>query len=536
MRSISLLCAASVLFAQSRPAGRAHGRSSVISQRGIVATSSVLASQAGAVILAKGGSAIDAAIAANAVLGLVEPMMCGIGGDLFVLYRDAKTGEISGLNSSGAAPRGMTVEALRAKGLKSMASTGIHSATVPGCVRGWEALHRKYGKLPWKDLFAPAITFAEEGFAVHEMIARVWKSPLQLPGPVPAEGDLYKNAALGRAMRSIADNGADAFYKGAVAKAILATSARLGGTMAAEDLAAFEPEWVTPLSTTYRGWTVYELPPNGQGLAALSILNMLETFPSAPAGSTVDYHRKIEATKLAYADLHYVSDPRVIKVPAAGMISKSYAAERAKLIDPKKANCAVKMGVPPGSSDTTYLSVVDKAGNVAAWIQSVSGAWGSGVTVDGMGFALHNRGAGFSFDPAHPNALKPGKRPFHTIIPAILQKGDQHIGFGIMGGPNQPLAHAQFVSYLADHGMGLQAALESPRFTKRQAAGCDVMIEKRAGLETIAGLEALGHQVTILDDHSAGMGRGNAVMHDAKTKRNWAASDSRADGAAVPEP
>lgn len=519
----------------------------VIARGGIVSTSQVLASQAGAMILAKGGSAVDAAIAANAVLGVVEPMMCGIGGDLFVMYRDAKTGQIAGLNASGGAPRAQTIEALQAKGLKEMPKTGIHSATVPGCVRGWEAMHRRYGKLPWKDLFDTAIRLAADGFPMQEMVGRVWESELVRKDPeglrvfypggkTPAVGDIYRNPDLAAAMRRIAAQGADEFYKGEVAAAILAKSKKLGGLLSAEDLASFEPEWVNPISTLYRGWRVHELPPNGQGLAALSMLNILENFAPAAAYSSTEFHRKIEAMKLAYADLQYVGDTRVVKVPTAGLISKPYAAQRAKLINPAKANCAVTPGQPPSSSDTTYFSVVDAEGNIASWIQSVSGLWASGVTVDGMGFHLHNRGGGFSFDPKHANALAPGKRPFHTIIPAIMQKDDLHIGFGIMSGANQPLAHAQFVSYLADHHMNLQAALEAPRFTKARATGCDVIIESRVGLDTLADLSAKGHQVTIAQPYTARMGRGNAVMHNSHTKVNTAASDPRADGAAIPQP
>jgi gamma-glutamyltranspeptidase / glutathione hydrolase len=518
----------------------------VITRGGIVATSQVLASQAGTMILSQGGSAVDAAVAANAVLGLVEPMMCGIGGDLFVMYRDAKTGQITGLNASGPAPRAMTIEALQAKGLKAMAKTGIHSATVPGCVRGWEAMHRRHGKLPWNKLFEPTIRLATGGYPMQEMVGRVWESELvrQDPegvrvfypnGKTPPVGEIFRNPDLAKAMSLIASGGADAFYKGEVAKAILAKSQKLGGLLAAEDLAAFEPEWVTPISTTYRGWRVHELPPNGQGLAALSMLNILENFdPMSPLSST-EFHRKIEAMKLAYADLKYVADPRLVKVPTEGMISKAYAAQRAKLIKKDQANCAVEAGNPATSSDTTYFSVVDRDGNIASWIQSVSGLWASGVTVDGMGFHLHNRGGGFSFDKAAANALAPGKRPFHTIIPAIMQKDDLHIGFGIMSGANQPLAHAQFVSYIADHGMNLQEALEAPRFTKSRATGCDVIVESRVGLDTLRELSSMGHQITIAQPYTARMGRGNAVMHNARTKVNTAASDPRADGAAIPQ-
>jgi gamma-glutamyltranspeptidase/glutathione hydrolase len=537
----------SLSLAVAQKTDRSHGRSMVISTGGIVSTSQVLASQAGAQILAQGGSAVDAAIAANAVLGVVEPMMCGIGGDLFVMYRDGKTGQITGLNASGPAPKAMTIEALQAKGLKKMDGTGIHSATVPGCVRGWEAMHKKYGKLPWNKLFQTAIRLAGEGFPIQEMVGRVWDAPLVRTDPegvrvfypnghVPEVGEIYKNPGLARAMRLIADQGADAFYKGEIAAAILAKSQKLGGLMAKEDLAGFEPEWVTPISTTYRGWRVHELPPNGQGLAALSMLNILENYDAANPYSSTEFHRKIEAMKLAYADLKYVGDTRMVKVPTQGMINKQYAAQRAKLINAETANCAVNPGMPPASSDTTYFSVVDKDGNIASWIQSVSGLWASGVTVDGMGFHLHNRGASFSFDKTAANALLPGKRPFHTIIPGMMEKDDLAIGFGIMSGANQPLAHAQFVSYIADHGMNLQAALEAPRFTKSRPAGCDVIIESRIGLDSLRELSSKGHLVTIAQPYTARMGRGNAVMHNRKTKVNSAASDPRADGSAIPEP
>lgn len=533
-------------ISRAQKTDRAHGRSMVIARGGIVATSQVLASQAGAMILSQGGSAVDAAISANAVLGVVEPMMCGIGGDLFVMYRDARTGQITGLNSSGPTPRAMTIDALQAKGLKSMDRTGIHSVTVPGCVRGWEAMHRRYGKLAWNKLFNPAIHLASEGFPMQEMVGRVWESDLVRKdseglrvfypnGKTPAVGEIYQNPDLAKAMRLIASGGADAFYKGGIATAILAKSQKLGGLLAAQDLAGFEPEWATPISTTYRGWLVHELPPNGQGLAALSMLNILENFDAAAPFSSTELHRKIEAMKLAYADLKYVGDPRVVKVPTQGMISKAYAAQRAKSIKNDQANCSVEAGQPPMSSDTTYFSVIDRDGNIASWIQSVSGLWASGVTVDGMGFHLHNRGGGFSFDKSHANVLAPGKRPFHTIIPAIMQKGDLHIGFGIMSGANQPLAHAQFVSYIADHGMNLQEALEAPRFTKSRATGCDVIIESRVGLDTLQELSAKGHQITIAQPYSARMGRGNAVMHNDKTRVNTAASDPRADGAAIPQ-
>jgi len=312
----------------------------------------------------------------------------------------------------------------------------------------------------------------------------------------------------------------------------------LGGTMTTEDLAAFSPEWVQPISIEYRGWRVYELPPNGQGMAALEMLNIMETSPADPKGpfTAAELHKRIEAMKLAYSDLHrYNADPRSHDVPVAALLSKDYARKRAALIDPNKANCGVTAGQPIGS-DTTYLTVADREGNIVSWIQSIYSQFGSGVAVKGMGFELHNRGAGFTLDPASPNVLAGGKRPFHTIIPAFLERGDVHIGFGIMGGANQPLAHAQFVSNLVDYGMNIQQALESPRFTKNNAAGCELSIEGRVPASALAELSKLGHKPTVRREYTQEMGRGQAILRDSKTGVNYAASDPRADGSAVPEP
>jgi gamma-glutamyltranspeptidase/glutathione hydrolase len=515
----------------------------VITRQGIVATSHTLASQAGAQMLARGGSAVDAAIAANAVLAVTEPMMCGIGGDLFVLYWEAKTGKLTGLNASGWAPKALTPEYLSSKGIKAVPRDGIHSVSVPGCVDGWSKMHAKFGRLPWRDLFAAAAYYAAEGYPVPELIQTAWRNyetvPFFLPqGKPPAVGELFVNREMARAMKLLAEQGRDALYKGEIAKAILSTSERLGGTMTAADLAEFSSEWVEPVSVDYRGWKVFQLPPNGQGMAALQMLNILENFPPSSQGqnSTEDLHRKIEAMKLAYADLYrYVADTRFVPVPLKELLSKPYATKRARLINPDKANCDVKPG-EPASGDTTYLTVVDREGNIASWIQSIAGAWGSRVIVDDMGFLLHNRGSGFSLDPRHPNFLAGRKRPFHTIIPAFMEKGDSHIGFGIMGGANQPLAHAQFASNFIDFGMNLQEALESPRFTSRTRTGCAILVETRIGPRVLQELSAKGHQLDLRKEHSMLMGRGQAVLHNSRTKVNYGASDSRADGAAVPEP
>ena len=533
---------------------RTYGRSMVISDGGIVATSHTLASQAGAQILARGGSAMDAAISANAVLGVTEPMMNGIGGDLFLLYWEAKTGKLYGLNASGWAPRGISVEYLKQKGTMQMPQAGIDSVTVPGAVDGWAKAHARFGRLPWKDLFTPAIYFAEHGYPVTEIIHDYWEGDAQtlkqtpeaerlfLPGgKAPEVGEMFANPDLGKTLRLIADLGRDAFYRGEIGQSIVSTSAALGGTMQPDDLADFSAEWVEPISTNYRGWKIYELPPNGQGMAALEMLNIMSVLPADKGGplAPMELHNRIEAMKLAYADLYrYNADPRFAKVPVRGLLSDGYARQRAALIDPEKANCTPASG-SPARSDTTYLAAIDRDGNIVSLIQSLYDAFGSGVAVKGRGFILQDRGGLFVLDPSHPNALAPRKRPFHTIIPAFMEQGDTHIGFGIMGGANQPLAHAQFVSNFVDYGMNIQAALSEPRFTVRPAEegiGCDLLIESRVDAPTLQQLRQKGHTLKVRKEYSAAMGRGQAVLRNAKTKVNFAASDPRADGSAEPEP
>jgi gamma-glutamyltranspeptidase/glutathione hydrolase len=345
---------------------------------------------------------------------------------------------------------------------------------------------------------------------------------------------------MAAAFRLIAAEGEAAFYRGAIAKAVLATSQRLGGKLSAADLSEFEAEWVDPISTDYRGWKVYELPPSGQGIAAIEMLNIMSNFPFGtypPRGAT-ELHMQMEAQKLAYADLHrYVADMRFSKVPVAGMMSMTYARERAALIDPAKARCDAQPGKPPAiRGDTIYMSAVDRDGNIVSLIQSLYQHFGSGVVVDNYGFALQNRGGLFEMDPSHPNALAGRKRPFHTIIPAFMEKDDVHIGFGIMGGLNQAQAHAQFVSNIVDHGMNIQMAIEAPRFTKTTWNGCDVSIESRIPGEIRDALTAKGHDLKVLGDYSSTMGGGQAVIHNSATRVNYGASDPRKDGSAVPEP
>jgi len=549
MKLVAVLLLAVWAHAQDR----SQARSMVLSDRGIAATSQTLASQAGAQVLARGGSAIDAAIAANAVLGVVEPERGGIGGDLFVIYWEAKTGKLTGINASGWAPKGLTIDHLKTKGNTAMPQLGIDAVTVPGCVDGWAKLHQKFGKLPWKDLFAPAIYYAKNGFPVTEIIHETWheesaklakdlngRRVYMKNGETPKLGEIARNPELGAAYERIAGQGAAAFYKGAIAKAIVKTSERLGGTMALPDLAEFSSEWVTPVSTEYRGWKIYELPPNSQGIGPLEMLNILSTFPLgtyAPRGIE-ELHAQIEAQKLTFADLHrYLADPRVSKVPVDGLISPAFGRERAKLIDSARAHCEETPGSPESfTGNTLYLSVVDREGNIASLIQSVHQHFGSGVVVDDYGFALQNRGALFEFDPAHLNALAPRKRPYQTIIPAFMEKGDVHIGFGIMGGMNQTPAHAQFVSNVVDHGMSIQMALEAPRFTKLKFSGCDILIENRVAKEVRDALAAKGHDLKVVGDFSNQMGGGQAVIYNSATGVKYGASDPRKDGSAVPEP
>lgn len=534
------------------PQDRTNARSMVISQYGIVATSQVQASQAGAEILARGGTAVDAAIAANATLGVMEPDMNGIGGDLFAIFWDARSGKLYGINASGWAPKALTIDYLKSKGATHMPASGIDTVTVPGAVEGWHKLQERFGVLPWKDLFTPAIFYAENGFPVQELIGMDWQGSAEklkqdpesrrvflVNDEAPHMGQIFKNPDLAKALRLIAANGPQAFYSGEIAQAILATEHELGGTMSADDLKEFTAEWVDPISTTYRGWKVYELPPNGQGMAALEMLNIMEQFQPAKGGplAAEEIHKRIEAMKLAYADLaRYNADPRYAKVPVKALLSKDYAKQRAQLIDMQKANCNPQAGVPP-SSDTTYLTAVDRYGNIVSLIQSNFSSFGSGITVRGMGFVLQNRGALFMLDPTKPDVLAPHKRPFHTIIPAFMEHGDDHIGFGIMGGANQPLAHAQFVSNVVDYGMNLQAAMEMARFTVRSNfdLSCKILIEDRVPADVRQQLTSMGHQLEVRGDFSLYMGRGQAIDHNTKSNLNFAASDARTDGSAEPE-
>jgi gamma-glutamyltranspeptidase/glutathione hydrolase len=532
---------------------RWQGRSTTIATGGIVAAESPLAAQAGASILARGGHAVDAAIAANAVMGVVAPMMNGIGGDLFAIVYDAGSNTVHGINASGWAPAAASIDALRARGITTMPQLGIHAVTVPGAVSGWIALHERFGRVPLDNVLAAAIAHAEQGFPVSEWTSLEWRGSLTqlqndpsasaayLPGGrAPMAGELFRNQDLARSLTAIARGGAEAFYRGDIAREIERCAAARGGVLAFDDLSEYQAEWVTPLTTQYRGWDVYEIPPNSQGIAALVMLNIIEGFDirDLGRGSADTLHLLIEAKKLAYADMQrYVGDPRHSNIPIEAMLSKDYARARARLIRPDRAAADVPAGsLPAHGGDTTYLSVVDRAGNIVSLIQSNFANFGSCVVPAGLGFALQSRGGLFSFDRVHPNALAPRKRPLQTVIPGFMKRDHVRVGFGVMGGWNQPQAQVQVISNIVDHELNLQQALEAPRFAKLTFGGVDVMMEARFPAQVRAALSRRGHDIDLQGEFSNMMGGGQAVMRDERAAVNYGASDPRKDGAAIQEP
>ena len=533
---------------------RDNAFSMTINKYGIAATLQTLASQASATILAKGGNAVDAAIAANAAVGVIEPMMNGIGGDLFAIVWDPKEKKVYAINASGWSPKAETIEAMKAKGVAKMSGGSIYAVTVPGAVAGWEALHKKFGKLPLSVVLAPAIALAQNGFPVTETDSANWNqygmpykdrpafASVFLPnGTYPKVGQMFQNPDIANSLRMIGEKGADAFYRGPIADAIVKLSEENKGFMTKSDLAAYRPEWVEPVTTTYHGWRIYETPPNTQGIAALSMLNVMELYPLREWGhdSARTLHIEMEAKALAYADmLHYVGDPRVEDIPTKKLVSKELAKERAKGIT-DKANCTVlpsdrKDQLDKLHSDTTYLATVDRDGMVVSLIQSNAGNFGSGLVPEHAGFVLQNRGCGFYMQPGQPNSLAGHKRPLHTIIPAMMQKDGVTIGFGIMSGFNQAQAHAQFVANVVDFDMNIQAAMDAARFNKGNS-GCSVNIEDGYPKEVFEQLALQGHQINLVPRYSMVMGRGNVTMHDDALGVNFGASDPRADGQAVPE-
>lgn len=552
---IAAVCITPTGFGAEEQDGPVSGRSMVATEYGIVAASQPLAARAGVQILERGGNAIDAAIAANAAIGLMEPTGNGIGGDLFAIVYLAEENALYGLNASGWSPAGLDLELLRSLGHEEMPFRGIHSVTVPGAVAGWQALSDRLGKLPLAELLAPAIFYAENGFPVSEVTAGGWARSEEMlaahpnsaetflhDGRAPAAGEIFRNPDLARTLKRVARDGSAGFYEGATAEAMVALSEAEGGSLTAADLSEFEPEWVEPITTTYRGWTVAEIGPNTQGIAALMMLDLMERYPLAEYGfhSPEALHVMIEAKKLAYADmLRYVGDPRFAPAPVADMLDKAHAARRATLIDPEQAACSVSSSefrtiTQAKGGDTIYLSTIDRDGNIVSLIQSNYAGFGSGLVPKGTGFMLQNRGGLFTMETGQPNTLAPRKRPLHTIIPAFMWKDDVKIGFGIMGGWNQAQAHAQFVANVVDYGMTIQEALEAGRFTKGSFEGCDLRMETLIPASARSTLEALGHQIEPIAPRTGRFGFGQAVMSDGQGV-HFGASEPRHDGAAIPE-
>ena len=543
------------LLAQDRITGRSFAtRSEVIAQHGMACTSQPLATQTAIDILKAGGSAIDAAIAADAVLGLTEPTGSGIGGDLFAIIWDAKTKKLYGLNASGRSPKSLTREMLLKKGLTSIPSLGPLPVSVPGCVDGWFELHQKFGKLTMKQILAGAINYARDGFPVSEVIAYYMgsnsRSLQQYPnfketympdGKSPQKGEIFKNPRLANTLQKIVDGGRDAFYKGDIAKTIADYMKRNGGYLSYEDLATHKSEWVEPVSSNYRGYDIWELPPNSQGIAALQMLNIMEGYDvkSMGFGSAEYIHLFVEAKKLAFEDrAKFYADPTFHQLPIQQLISKEYAAERRKLLDRNKSS---KRQLPgnPEHGNTIYLTVADGVGNMISFIQSNYRGMGSGMTPDQLGFVLQDRGEMFTLEENHVNTYEPGKRPFQTIIPAFITKdGQPWVSFGVMGGAMQPQGHVQIVVNLIDFGMNLQEAGDAPRIQhfgsseptgEKMMDGGIVCLESGFDYETIRTLMQKGHKIQY---DLGGYGGYQAIMYDSKNKVYLGASESRKDGEA----
>lgn len=556
-----LMVLSSYSIAQAFDRGSPHPsqtRSVVIARQGMVATSHPLAAQAGLEVLKSGGSAADAAIAANAMLGVVEPMSCGIGGDLFVIYWDAKTQKLYGLNASGRSPYALNRQVFAEKGLPQIPMTGPLSWSVPGCVDGWRELHGRFGKMPLAEILAPAIKSAEEGEPVPEVIAGYWKgaenslrkwphsaATFLIDGQrAPRVGEVMKNPQLAASLRLLAKEGPRAFYEGDIAKKIIAFSEQNGGYFSLRDFAEHKSEWVEPVSTNYRGYDVWELPPNGQGIAALEMLNILEQHELRTLGhnSPEHLHLFIEAKKLAFADrAKFYADPAFGELPVKELISKKYAKKQNARIDLHKAAEDVPAGDPKLTrSDTIYLTVVDKDRNCCSFIQSNYSGFGSQVVPGEVGFVIQNRGALFALDDKHANRLEPHKRPFHTIIPAFITKdGKPWFCFGVMGGDMQAQGHVQIVTNLIDFGMNVQAAGDAPRASHNGSAtptglpaegSGQVLVEAGVPAETVAALRGLGHKVM---RSSGGFGGYQGILIDWKNGVLHGASESRKDGAAV---
>jgi gamma-glutamyltranspeptidase / glutathione hydrolase len=543
-----------------RPSGSlVPTRSEVIATQGMAATSHPLVSQVALDVLKRGGTAVDAAIAANATIGLMEPTGNGVGGDLFAIVWDAKTKKLYGLNGSGRSPKSLTFEKLRAElkklDSKTIPRRGPLPVSVPGTVDGWFELHGRFGRIPMKELLQPAIAYARNGFPLTEVIAQGWAANAKVleqypnyretfmpDGRAPAKGEIFRNPLLADTLSRIAEGGRDAFYKGDIAQRIEKYMRANGGYLTAADLAAHRSEWVEPASTNYRGYDVWELPPNTQGVAALQMLNILEAYDlkSMGFGSPEYLHLFIEAKKLAFEDrARFYADPEFAKIPLQGLLSKQYAAKRRALIGQK---AALEYPTDPAAleqGDTIYMTVADSAGNMVSLIQSNYRGMGSGMTPDGCGFILQDRGELFSMTPGHANVYAPGKRPFHTIIPAFVTKdGKPWLSFGLMGGAMQPQGHVQVLVNLIDFGMNLQEAGDVPRVRhdgsseptdEHMRDGGEVFLERGYSPEAVKALEARGHKVKVANDGD--FGGYQAILRNAEGVY-FGASESRKDGAA----
>ncbi len=540
--------------AQDRITGRHFAsRSEVIGKKGMVATSQPLATQIGLDILKKGGTAIDAAIAANAALGLMEPTGCGIGGDLFAIVWDQKTQRLYGINGSGRSPRLLTSDYFTSNHLTTIPSYGPIPVSVPGCVDAWFELHEKFGKLPMADLLSPAIDYAREGFPVTELISHYWEKALShfanypnvmetfsIEGQAPKKGDTFKNSNLANTYQMIADGGRDVFYNGPIAESISRFIQQQGGFLCREDFAMHQSEWVDPVSSEYRGYKLWELPPNGQGITALIMLNILEGFKFSPRdfGTAKHLHLVNEAKKLAYEDRdRFIADPDFSSIPLDILLSKQYAAQRRALIDTARAGVYVP-GLP-NHSETIYLAVADEWGNMVSFIQSNYRGMGSGMVPPNLGFMLQNRGELFSLKPGDTNEYSPGKRPFHTNMPAFITKdGKPFLSFGVMGGDFQPQGHVQIVMNLIDFGMNLQEAGDAPRFAHEEPSGDNTLGVRTAGeikvedgipYTTIRELMEMGHKISF---GLGGYGGFQGILFDEKRNIYIGASESRKDGQA----
>ena len=546
--------------AQDRRSGMAWTtRSEVIAQNGMVCSSHPLATQVGIDILKKGGTAVDAAIAVNACLGLMEPTGCGIGGDLFAIVWDAKTQKPYGLNASGKAPGSISIDKLKSQGLTQIPAYGPLPVSVPGCVDGWYELHKRFGSMAMAELLQPTIDYANNGFPLTEVIAPGIQSTITRFGErypniketyAPNDeqwkkGDIFRNPMLAKTLQLIAQKGRDEFYKGSIAKTISDFMQSQGGFLSYDDLASHTSEWVEPVSTDYRGYEVWELPPNGQGIAALQMLNMLEQYDLKKYGfgSTEHIHYFIEAKKLTFEDrAKYYADMRFYNAPVNELISKEYAKRRGKEINDGRASQKPQAGILANTNNTIYLTVADKNGMMVSFIQSNYRGMGSGMVPPGLGFMLQDRGELFSLDKSHANALMPGKRPFHTIIPAFVTKdGQPFLSFGVMGGDFQPLGHVQILLNIIDFGMNVQEAGDAPRIDhlgsasptgeEQEAGGGTVVLENGFSTETIRRLLGMGHKVRY--GFGGDFGGYQAILYDSVNKVYYGASESRKDGCAM---